>query len=497
MHFISRLLFLAGIASATALPPTRVVERATTCTPIAGGSGSIDDVPAIQSAIAACPSGTIVIPPSSTYYINSVFSFKGCAGCTLQVEGLLKVASDTDYWNGKDAIFDMSSITGAKVYSSTGAGVIDGNGQDAWDRFASDSSYDRPTLFWINGSKNVIIQNLKIQKRAQPTSKSSNLPKNTDGWDIGPASYVTISGAKVTNNDDCVAFKPGANYVTVTDITCIGSHGLSVGSLGSKAGATDTVQNIYVKGATMTDSTKAAGIKLYPGGSSHGTAVVRNVTWENIVVDNTEYAFQIQSCYGEDASYCSSSPSTAQLSDIVVKGFSGKTSSKYSPTIMNVNCPAKGTCGVTMSGITVTPPSGSAKILCSSQYNRDEFTEKWKELISVAILRRPLPTKILYCQYAAPRNRTRVIRRQKENQPRDLLRGEIPLDSLRSHDFGAVLGGKDLVDLALGSDSPRHDGVDSDPPLPELLAVGARHAHDGRLAQRVDREPRRRDAPRP
>jgi len=95
---------LAGAVSA--LPPTRVVERASTCTPKAGGSGSVDDVPAIQSAIAACPSGTIVIPPSTTYYVNSVFSFKGCSGCTLQVEGLLKVASNTDYWNGKDAIFD-------------------------------------------------------------------------------------------------------------------------------------------------------------------------------------------------------------------------------------------------------------------------------------------------------------------------------------------------------------------------------------------------------
>ncbi|GAW10902.1 hypothetical protein ANO14919_002380 [Xylariales sp. No.14919] len=386
MQFANTLLFLTGIATAAKLPPSKVIERAATCTPAAGGSDAVDDVPAIQSAIAACPSGTIVIPPSSTYHVNSVFSFDGCSGCTLQVEGLLKVASDTDYWNGKNAIFDISSITGAKIYSSTGAGVIDGNGQDAWDRFAEDSSYDRPTLFWINGSKDVIVENLKFKNAPNvfhsargdssniqyididlsAISKSSNLPKNTDGWDIGPASYVTISGAKVTNNDDCVAFKPGANYVTVTDITCIGSHGLSVGSLGSKAGATDTVQNIYVNGATMTDSTKAAGIKLYPAGTSHGTAVVRNVTWENVIVDNSDYAFQIQSCYSEDESYCESSPSTAQLSDIVIKGLSGKTSSKYSPTIMNLNCPAGGTCGVTMSSITVESPSGSGTVLCAN-----------------------------------------------------------------------------------------------------------------------------------
>ncbi|KAI1298835.1 glycoside hydrolase family 28 protein [Xylaria venustula] len=386
MQISKAILVITGTATAAMLPPSRVVERATTCTPVAGGSSSVDDVPAIQSAIAACPSGTIVIPPSSTYYINSVFSFDGCSGCTLQVDGLLKVASDTDYWNGRDAIFDVSDITGAKVYSSTGTGVIDGNGQDAWDLFASDSSYSRPTLFWINGSKNIIVQNLQfinapnvfhsargdssniqyIDISLSAKSTSDNLPKNTDGWDIGPASYVTISGATVINDDDCVAFKPGANYVTVTNISCTGSHGLSVGSLGSKSGSTDTVQNIYVSGATMTDSTKAAGIKLYPAGADHGTAVVRNVTWEDIVVDNSDYAFQIQSCYSEDESYCESTPSTAQLSDIVINGLSGKTSSTYSPTIMNLDCPADGSCGVTFSSVTVTPPSGSGEVLCAN-----------------------------------------------------------------------------------------------------------------------------------
>jgi len=280
----------------------------------------------------------------------------------------------------------VSGITGLKVHSATGSGVIDGNGQDAWDRFASDKSYARPTLFWINNSHSVSVSNIRFKNapnvfhsarggssnieytdiNLSAVSKSSNLPKNTDGWDIGPASHVTITRATVTNNDDCVAFKPGADDVAVYDITCIGSHGLSVGSLGSKSGATDTVQNIVVRGATMKDSTKAGGIKLYPAGSSHGTAVVRNVTWENVVADNSDYAFQIQSCYGEDESYCESSPSTAQLSGIVVKGFSGTTSSKYSPTTMNLNCPAKGSCAVTMSSITVKPPSGSARVLCAN-----------------------------------------------------------------------------------------------------------------------------------
>lgn len=391
MRFFNALLLLVSLASAATLPaiepPTRVVDkRATTCTPVTGGSGSVDDVPAIQSAIAACPSGTIVIPAATTYYVNSAFTFAGCSGCTLQIEGTLKVASDTSYWNGRQAIFLMSGITGAKVYSSTGSGLIDGNGQNAYDLFAVDSSYDRPTLFYITGSKNIIIQNLRFKNapnvfhsvtggssnvqyidiNLSAVSKSANPAKNTDGWDIGSATYVTITRATVTNDDDCVAFKPGCNYVTVTDITCTGSHGLSVGSLGSRFGSVDTVQNVYVSKATMINSTKAAGIKLYPAGPDHGSATVKNVTWDGVVVKNSDYAFQIQSCYNEDATYCQEYPSTAQLSGVIVKNVSGTTSSKYQPTVMNLNCPAAGSCGVTMSGITVAPPSGTARYLCAN-----------------------------------------------------------------------------------------------------------------------------------
>jgi len=54
------------------------------------------------------------------------------------------------------------------------------------------------------------------------------------------------------------------------------------GSLG-KSGS-DVVSNVYVYNATMVSSTKAVGIKLYPGG--YGTATVSNVTWDNCYSDS-------------------------------------------------------------------------------------------------------------------------------------------------------------------------------------------------------------------
>jgi galacturan 1,4-alpha-galacturonidase len=102
------------------------------CTPTAGGSSSIDDVPAIVAAIQSCGNGgTIVLPAGSTYYANSILDFAGCTGCQFQIEGLLKFASDTDYWEGKSGMITLSDISGVKITSVTGSGVIDGNGQDA------------------------------------------------------------------------------------------------------------------------------------------------------------------------------------------------------------------------------------------------------------------------------------------------------------------------------------------------------------------------------
>lgn len=162
------------------------------------------------------------------------------------------------------------------------------------------------------------------------SSKSTNAPKNTDGFDIGESTYTTLKNIYISNQDDCAAFKSGCNYVTVDTITCTGTtHGLSVGSLG-KTNA-DTVKNVYVNKATMIGCSKAAGIKVYPGGSTHGTSTVSNVTWNDVTVTNCDYAAQVQSCDGGTAAECTANPSAASLTGIYFKDFKGPTSSKYAP----------------------------------------------------------------------------------------------------------------------------------------------------------------------
>jgi galacturan 1,4-alpha-galacturonidase len=380
MTYMRWILSLVLVGLAVAAPNSAARP---TFTPVSGGSSTIDDTPAIESAIKANPTGTIVIPSGTTYNIGSQLQFTGCKGCTLQIDGTLLVTVNFPYWNDKGSIFLMKDITGATIKSSTGEGIIDGNGQASWDYIVSYTSYNRPFLFVVDGStdiqmydltlrnspsfhvvtggnsKNVSYRNLTIYA----VSNSANAAHNTDGFDIGPASHVTVENITVTNDDDCIALKPGASYVHATSVVCNGSHGLSVGSLGGSPGSDQSVTNCLIDGAVMKNSTKAAGLKLYPGGPSFGTSTVSNVTWRNIVSEGAQYAMQIQTCYGQTSSYCAEYPSTAKLTGVVFENFSGVTSGK---AVANLNCPPSGSCGVVVEGMTVKGANRSSEVLCAN-----------------------------------------------------------------------------------------------------------------------------------
>lgn len=379
-------LLATHIASSAGLPPSKTVEKRSVCTPSSYGNTLEDDTPAIAAAIASCgKGGTIVIPSGTTYSIRSTLDFTGCSGCELQLEGTLKVSDDYEYWSSYKSIILISDIAGATITSTTGAGVIDGNGQNAYDAFAADSSLSRPTLVYITGSSDITMSGFKVKNPPNvffsntgssshveyasltmtASSKSTNAPKNTDGFDIGTSTYTTIRNVYVSNQDDCIAFKPGANYATVNTLTCAGTnHGVSIGSLGQSGDS--TVKNIYVSNLSMSGCSKAAGIKLYASGPDYGTATVSNVTYQGVTVDDCDYGLQIQSCYNGNTSYCAEYPSPASLTDVHFNGFSGTTSGKYGSVVANLDCSTDMTCDVYVGDFTVKPPSGTAEVLCAN-----------------------------------------------------------------------------------------------------------------------------------
>lgn len=248
LHTVNLLLAAAWSAVAVSVTSQQgadsTIQKRATCTPATLGDDQLDDTPAITAAIQSCGNGgTIVIPAGTTYSLRSALSFTGCVGCDFQLEGTLKASDDTSYWATQTAVISLNSISGAKFRSLTGSGVIDGNGQDAYDQFAADSSLARATVFYISGGSNIYVGGFRVKNPPNvffaqkggvssvqyasltmtAASKSTNAPKNTDGFDIGESTYTTINDIYVENQDDCVAFKSGANYVTVERITCAGT----------------------------------------------------------------------------------------------------------------------------------------------------------------------------------------------------------------------------------------------------------------------------------
>jgi galacturan 1,4-alpha-galacturonidase len=127
---------------------------------------------------------------------------------------------------------------------------------------------------------------------------------------------IIIQNSVISNDDDCVSFKPNSTNIVVQDLHCTDSHGISVGSLGQYLGEVDIAglclfipklprselisetENLYIYNATMTTSSDAARIKIWSGNipsknstsSGGGTGYLRNVTYNTIydVSDNCE-----------------------------------------------------------------------------------------------------------------------------------------------------------------------------------------------------------------
>jgi galacturan 1,4-alpha-galacturonidase len=380
---IKSLLWLTLLAFNIVFDQVSSLSEQETCKPVSARNSSVDDVPAIREALSTCGNGgTIIISAGETFTIRSPLDFSNCSACDFQIEGTLKVSEDLDYWEHK-TVFLISNVSGATFHSLTGSGLIDGSGQIYWDYFARNKTYGKPQLIHFINASNMTFTKLKLKDSASwfiyiidgstnitfsdlilsAVSTSSSEPINTDGIDTGDCSHITINNVHITNDDDCVCFKNGSNYITATNVTCIGSRGISVGSLGSSPGHY-TVKNVYVSNVKMINSTSAARIKVFSGGPSHGTVFVSNVTIQNVTVDNCDFAFRVQNCYETSTSMCKDDPSAAILSDIKIINFTGKTSGMYDPDVANIDCPPRGTCDLTFVGWDVIAPSKNSTVLC-------------------------------------------------------------------------------------------------------------------------------------
>ncbi|KAI0712787.1 pectin lyase fold/virulence factor [Cerioporus squamosus] len=360
-----------------------------TCTLAASGS---DDAPALLASAADPSCATVVIPSGTTLSIRSKMNMTGVTDKHISLLGTIKFNPDLDYWTDNAFTFDFQDQTafwllGGKNILLDGGGTLDGSGQAWYDQFAKDDSIVRPILLTLFQATNATVQNIKMINGPEwinfvnegkditfrnitisAVSTSKNAAKNTDGWDIFRSDNVTIEDSTINNGDDCVSFKPNSTNILVSNLSCNGSHGISVGSLGQYAGEYDIVQNVLATNIRMSNAQNGARIKAWAG-KNVGSGIVKNITFTGFVETNVDNPVIIDQCYETSDSDCAKYPSNTYIQDIWFDNISGTSSGKEKAVVASLSCSPDGRCSnINVNEVTVTPPSkyGPASFECQN-----------------------------------------------------------------------------------------------------------------------------------
>ncbi|EPS39663.1 hypothetical protein H072_6550 [Dactylellina haptotyla CBS 200.50] len=337
------------------------------------GNGQ-DDAPQIIEAVKSCNNGGTVALLDPLYIIGSVMDLRGLEAIDFDIQGILQFTNDTEYWASHSFQYTfqgantMIAIGGKDVnVFGSGKGGFDAQGQVWWDRFARNSSLNRPMFIswdgldgatisglnlynppnwfqWITDCKDVIFDGLNIIVKVS----GANGPKNTDGYDTFRSDNIVVQNSVIVNTDDCVALKPNSTNMVFQNLTCTGSHGMTVGSLGQYENEIDIVENILFYNTHMINSTIGARIKVWSGvdpsvpnngASGGGLGRVHNVTYDKMLIENVDASISLTQCYGAPSNaYCNQFPSNMTMVDITYKDISGKTSKKTDPRVGDLIC---------------------------------------------------------------------------------------------------------------------------------------------------------------
>lgn len=218
------LTAIATVAAAIAVPeaapvPTapaklegKLAARASTCTFTAASAAS-----ASQKACSTIVLSSIDVPAGTTLDLSDLednthvifegtttFGYQEWDGPLIQIEG-----------------------TGIAISGASGH-VIDGDGSRWWDGQGGNGGKTKPKFFAahnlisssitglnilntpvqcfsVDGAQGLTITGVTINNSAGDSEGAAN----TDGFDVGSSTDVTISGANVHNQDDCLAINSG------------------------------------------------------------------------------------------------------------------------------------------------------------------------------------------------------------------------------------------------------------------------------------------------
>ncbi|KAH8647375.1 BcPG4, endopolygalacturonase 4 [Xylariales sp. PMI_506] len=265
-------------------------------------------------------------------------------------------------WEGP--LFAVSGTNIKVAGESSGTSILDGQGASYWDGDGSSGGKTKPKFFQAHDLTDSLIEtltilnppvqvfsingasNLELAYITIDASAGDSLGKNTDGFDVGESSDVTIEYATVYNQDDCIAINSGTNIIFKNGY-CSGGHGLSIGSVGGRDD--NTVDGVQFLTTTVIDSVNGLRIKTISG----DTGEVTDVLYDDITLTSiSKYGIIFEQNY-DGGDLDGTATTGVPITDVTLKNVAGTVeSSGYNIVVV---CGSTSSCSSwTVSDVSIT-----------------------------------------------------------------------------------------------------------------------------------------------
>ncbi|XP_062234021.1 polygalacturonase At1g48100-like [Phragmites australis] len=312
------------------------------------GDGTTDDTKAFADAwSAACGVGasTVVVPASYVFLVGPItFTGDSCeANTVFQVDGTILADTGSTAWHSGDVTqwLEFKNVRGLTIQ---GSGTVDGHGSQWWSGRDGDDdatreldpdrvgTSNRPTAVRVYQGANVTVTGITIRNSAKfhltfdtcrdvevhgvAVSSPGDSP-NTDGIHLTGSVGVSIHNTTLACGDDCISIQDGCSDVFIRNVKCGPGHGISIGGLG-KGGATAVVSDVSVQDVTLNQTMTGVRIKTWQGGSGS----VTNVRFSNVQVSGVKIPIAIDQYYC-DHTTCTNQTSAVAVSGVAYQGVAG------------------------------------------------------------------------------------------------------------------------------------------------------------------------------
>ncbi|CAG8958103.1 hypothetical protein HYFRA_00000448 [Hymenoscyphus fraxineus] len=369
VQFLKALgLVLSSLALVTAVPTPTAAPDVRNAAGLQNTSCTFTDAAAAIQNKKSCATivlNNIAVPSGTTLDLTKLTT-----GTHVIFEG--KTTFGYEEWSGP-----LVSVSGQDIVVTGASGnCLDGDGKRWWDKEGTNGGKTKPKFFYahsltgassitglnvlnspvqvfsVNGAKGLTISDVTIDNSA---GDEGELGHNTDAFDVGSSDSITISGAYVKNQDDCLAINSGTNII-FTNGSCSGGHGLSIGSVGGRKD--NTVDNITISSSTISNSDNGVRIKTVSG----ATGAVKGVTYKDIKLNNiAKYGIVIQQDY-ENGSPTGIPTTGVPITDLTISNVFGTVAS--GGTDVYILCGSGSCSNWTWSGISIT--GGQKSSVCTN-----------------------------------------------------------------------------------------------------------------------------------